>query len=70
MKKQFRTTIKANIPNDLIGMIGLTTQAKNATDDVKDVTSIYTAAFLHAYDILKIGLSFKALIHKEFYQES
>lgn len=40
MKKQFRTTIKANIPNDLIGMIGLTTQAKNATDDVKDVTSI------------------------------
>jgi hypothetical protein len=40
MKKQFRTTINANIPNDLIGMIGLTTQAKNATDDVKDVTSI------------------------------
>ena len=35
-------------PNDLIGMIGLVVQAKKAIDDVNEVTSIWTAAFLQA----------------------
>ena len=40
MKKQFKTTMQANIPNDLMGMMGLTVHAKKATDEVNDVTSI------------------------------
>ena len=40
--------MKENTPKDLIGMIGLEVHAKKATDEVKEVTSICTAAFLQA----------------------
>ena len=40
MKKQFRTIMNENTPNDLIGMIGLVVHAKKAIEDVKEVTSI------------------------------
>jgi len=46
MKKQFKTIMKEKIPKDLIGMIGDVVHAKNATDDVNEVTNIWTAAFL------------------------
>ena len=38
------TTIVANIPNDLIGMMLLDTHAKKATAEVRDVTNIYFEA--------------------------
>ena len=59
-----------NTPNDLIGMIGLVVHAKKAIEDVKEVTSIWTAAFLQVYESLKIGLSFSAFIQRAFYQQS
>ena len=43
--KQVITTIVANIPNDLIGMIVLDVQDKKATAEVRDVTINYFDAW-------------------------
>lgn len=40
--------MKEKTPKDLMGIMGLDVQAKKATDEVNDVTSICTAAFLQA----------------------
>ena len=66
--KQTMITIVAKYPNDFMGMISLMVHDRNAELDVKDVTSIAAVAFLHTYESLKSGLSFKAGIKKEFYQ--
>ena len=42
--KQVITTIVANIPKDLMGMIELEVHDKKATAEVKEVTSIYFEA--------------------------
>lgn len=52
----------ANHPKDAIGMIEDIVQEKNATADVKDVTSMLLLACLNAKLILRIGLSAIALM--------
>lgn len=48
IRKHTTTTMEAKTPNALMGMISLKKQAKNATPEVKDVTSIVDEAYLKA----------------------
>lgn len=68
--KHVMTTMVANIPNDLIGIILLEVHDKNATAEVSDVTIIYFEACAYVYEILKIGCFLIASIVKEFCQLS
>ena len=70
IRKHTGTTMAANIPKLLTGMMALKAQAKNATAEVRDVTSMVEAACLKAYDNLKTGLSLMASIVNAFCQQS